>query len=38
MANHMIEIDIAPLTVLFCICPMLEDISSSTKCLLVWCD
>ena len=34
----MIEIDIAPLTVLFCNCPLLKDISFNTKSLLAWCD
>ena len=36
--TRLIGIDIAPLTVLFCNCPPLKDISFNTKCLLVWCD
>ena len=35
---QLIVIDVAPLTVLFCICVLLKNISFSTKCLLVWCD
>ena len=31
-------IHIAPLTVLFCNCPLLKEISFNTKYLLVWCD
>ena len=33
-----IIINITQLTVLFCNCPLLKDISFNTKCLLVWCD
>ena len=42
--TRLIVIDVAPLAVLFCICPafcncpLLKDISFNTKCLLVWCD
>ena len=36
--TRLIVIDIAPLTVLFCNCPLLKDISFNTKCFLVWCD
>ena len=36
--TRLIEINIAPLTVWFCNCPLLNDISFNTKCLLVWCD
>ena len=39
--NHTIQltvIDITPLTVSSCNCPLLKEISFNTKCLLVWCD
>ena len=34
----LIVIEIAPLTVLFCNCPLFKDISFNAKCLLLWCD
>ena len=37
LITRLIVIVIA-LTVLFCNCPPLKDITFSTKCLLVWCD
>ena len=39
--NHTIQltvIDITPLAVSSCNCPLLKEISFNTKCLLVWCD
>ena len=38
LITRFIVINIAQLTELFCNCPLLKDISSYTKCLLVWCD
>ena len=38
LITWLIEIDIALLTVLFCNCPLLKDVTFNTKCLLVWCD
>ena len=38
LITQLIVMVIAPLTVLFCNCPLLKDISFNTECLLVWCD
>ena len=38
LITRLIVLNIAPLTVLFCNCPLFKDINFNTKCLLVWFD
>ena len=38
LITQVIKIEIASLTVLFCNCPLLKNISVNTKCILAWCD
>ena len=38
LITQVIKIDIASLTVLFCNCPLVKNISVNIKCILAWCD